>query len=160
MGNVVFGKEFDSPHLHQQAIYSSLRRAFNSLERKIILAEKKQGAVEILREKLNDSISLCKDPMEIVLEMSEIIGDLSGEKNFYRTLQEQISTNYGKVFKNKVAIDNEIKIVTERMKKIEAASQNPEFDDDERRRIIFALERHKKEIERLESLKNAETSQC
>ena len=100
------------------------------------MAEKKYGAVEILREKLNNSISLCKDPLEIVLELAEMIGELSEEKNFYRTIQEQISTNYG-----------------ERLKKIEAAAQNEEFDDDEKRRIIFALERHKKEIERLQSLK-------
>ena len=123
------------------------------------MAEKKMGAVENLREKLNDSITLCKDPLEIILEMAEIIGELSGEKNFYRNLQENISTTYGKIFKNKIALDKEIEIVSERLKKIEAAVQNPEFDDDEKRRIIFALERHKKEIERLQSLKdNAKTS--
>ena len=123
------------------------------------MAEKKMGAVENLREKLNDSITLCKDPLEIILEMAEIIGELSGEKNFYRTIQENISTTYGKIFKNKIALDKEIEIVSERLKKIEAAAQNPEFDDDEKRRIIFALERHKKEIERLQSLKdNAKTS--
>ncbi len=118
------------------------------------MAEKKYGAIENLREKLNDSVTACKDPLEIVLEMAAIIGEISGEKNFYRTIQEQISTIYGKVFKNKIALDKEIEIVSERLKKIEAAAQNPEFDDDEHRRIIFALERHKKEIERLESLKN------
>lgn len=118
------------------------------------MAEKKYGAAEILREKLNESVSLVKDPLEIVLEMAELLGELSGEKNFYRTIQEQISTNYGLVLKNQFAIDKEIEIVSERMKKIEAASKNPEFDEDERRRMIFALERHKKEIERLESLKS------
>ena len=117
------------------------------------MTEKKIGAVENLREKLNDSITLCKDPLEIILEMAEIIGELSGEKNFYRNLQENISTTYGKIFKNKIALDKEIEIVSERLKKIEAAAQNEEFDDDEKRRIIFALERHKKEIERLQSLK-------
>ena len=124
------------------------------------MAEKKFGAVEVLREKLNESVSLVKDPLEIVLEMAELLGELSNEKNFYKTIQEQITTNYGLVLKNPVAIDKEIEIVSERMKKIEVAAENPEFDDDERRRIIFALERHKKEIERLESLKeNAKTSQ-
>ena len=124
------------------------------------MAEKKLGAAEVLREKLNESVSLVKDPLEIVLEMAELLGELSGEKNFYKTIQEQITTNYGLVLKNPVAIDKEIELVSERMKKIEAAAENPEFDDDERRRIIFALERHKKEIERLESLKeNAKTSQ-
>ena len=124
------------------------------------MAEKKLGAAEVLRKKLNESVSLVKDPLEIVLEMAELLGELSGEKNFYKTIQEQITTNYGLVLKNPVAIDKEIELVSERMKKIEAAAENPEFDDDERRRIIFALERHKKEIERLESLKeNAKTSQ-
>ena len=124
------------------------------------MAEKKYGAVEILREKLNESVTACKDPLEIVLEMAEILGEISGEKNYYRNLQEQISATYGKILKNKIALDKEIEIVTERLKKIEAAADNPEFDDDERRRIIFALERHKKEIERLQSLKeNAKTSQ-
>ena len=118
------------------------------------MAEKKFGAVELLREKLNSSISLCKDPLEIILEVAEIVGEVSGEKNFYRNIQEQISANYGFVLKNNFAIDKEIEIVSERMQKIEAASQNTEFDDDERRRMIFALERHKKEIERLESLKS------
>lgn len=119
------------------------------------MAEKKLGAVERLRENLNNSITLCKDPLEIVLKMAEIIGEISGEKNFYRNIQEQISTTYGDIFKNKIALEKEIELVTERLKKIEAAAQNPEFDEDEHRRIIFALERHKKEIERLESLKNS-----
>lgn len=118
------------------------------------MAEKKYGAAEILREKLNESVSLVKDPLEIILEMAELLGELSGEKNFYRNIQEQLSTNYGLVLKNQFAIDKEIEIVSERMKKIEAASKNPEFDEDERRRMIFAIERHKKEIERLESLKS------
>ena len=123
------------------------------------MAEKKYGDIERLREKLNESVSLVKDPLEIVLEMAEIIGEISNEKNFYRNIQEQIFTLYGKTFKNKIAIDKEIEVVTERLKKIEVAAENPEFDEDEKRRIIFALERHKKEIERLESLKeNAKTS--
>ena len=47
------------------------------------MAEKKLGAAEVLREKLNESVSLEKDPLEIVLEMAELLGELSNEKNFY-----------------------------------------------------------------------------
>ena len=67
------------------------------------MAEKKYGAVERLREKLNNSITACKDPLEIVLEMAEILGEFSGEKNYYRNLQEQIFATYGKIFQNKIA---------------------------------------------------------
>ena len=122
------------------------------------MAEKNFGGVELLREYLNNAVTLNKEPMEIILELAEIIGEISGEKNFYSNIQEQIFATYGKIFENKFAIEKEIETVSERLKKIEAAAQNEDFDEDEHRRIIFALERHKKEIERLQSLKNAKTS--
>ena len=124
------------------------------------MAEKKYGGVERLREYLNKTITMNKDPLEIILDMAKIIGEISGEEKFYRNIQEQIATTYGKVFENKFVLENEIKIVSERLKKIEAAAESKDFDEDEHRRIIFALERHKKEIERLQALKdNAKTSQ-
>lgn len=122
------------------------------------MAEKNFGGVELLREYLNNAVTLNKEPMEIILELAKIIGEISGEKNFYSNIQEQIFATYGKIFENKFALEKEIETVSERLKKIEAAAQNDEFDEDEHRRIIFALERHKKEIERLQSLKNAKTS--
>ena len=122
------------------------------------MAEKNFGGVELLREYLNNAVTLNKEPMEIILELAEIIGEISGEKNFYSNIQEQIFATYGKIFENKFALEKEIETVSERLKKIEAAAQNEDFDEDEHRRIIFALERHKKEIERLQSLKNAKTS--
>lgn len=122
------------------------------------MAEKNFGGVELLREYLNNAVTLNKEPMEIILELAKIIGEISGEKNFYSNIQEQIFATYGKIFENKFAIEKEIETVSERLKKIEAAAQNEDFDEDEHRRIIFALERHKKEIERLQSLKNAKTS--
>lgn len=122
------------------------------------MAEKNFGGVELLREYLNNAVTLNKEPMEIILELAKIIGEISGEKNFYSNIQEQIFATYGKIFENKFAIEKEIETVFERLKKIEAAAQNEDFDEDEHRRIIFALERHKKEIERLQSLKNAKTS--
>lgn len=119
------------------------------------MAEKKQGAVERLRETLNNSISRCEEPLEIILELAEILGEVSNEKTFYGRIRDQISTNYGKVFRDRFAIDNEIKILSERLKRLESSAQSPEFDDDERRRIIFAIERHQQEIARLESLKES-----
>ena len=122
------------------------------------MADKNFGGVERLREYLNNAVTLNKEPMEIILELAKIIGEISGEKNFYSNIQEQIFATYGKIFENKFAIEKEIETVSERLKKIEAAAESEDFDEDEHRRIIFALELHKKEIERLQSLKNAKTS--
>ena len=110
------------------------------------------GAAERLREKLNDSIVMAKNPFDIILEIAEILGEISGEKNYYRTIQEQLHTNYGLILHDKFILDKEIKLVEERLKKIEAAYSSPDFDEDEHRRIGFALTRHKVEIERLKNL--------
>lgn len=123
------------------------------------MTDKKFGGIELLREKLNDSVTAGEEPLKIILELAEIIGEISGEKNFYSRIQGQIFTTYGKVFENKFALEKEIETVTARLKKIEAALNSDDFDEEEKQRITFALERHKKEIERLESLKeNAKTS--
>ena len=110
------------------------------------------GAAERLREKLNDSITLAKNPFDIILEMAEILGEMSGEKNYYRTVQEQLHTNYGLILNDKFVLDKEIKLIEERLKKIEAAYNNPDFAEDEHQRIGFALARHKAEIERLKNM--------
>ena len=110
------------------------------------------GAAERLREKLNDSITLAKNPFDIILEMAEILGEMSGEKNYYRTVQEQLHTNYGLILNDKFVLDKEIKLIEERLKKIEAAYNNPDFTEDEHKRIGFALARHKAEIERLKNM--------
>ncbi len=113
------------------------------------------GAAERLRTALNDSVALAKNPFEIILEVAEILGEISGEKTYSRSLRDQICATYGLALQDKFVLDNEIAEVTARLEKIAAAYENPDFDDDEHQRIGFALERHKAEIARLNALKNA-----
>ena len=53
---------------------------------------------------------------------------------------------------NKFILEKELSEVETRLKKIQAAYENPEFTEEEHIRIGFAVERHKKEIERLKNL--------
>ncbi len=110
------------------------------------------GAAERLREKLNDLITKMENPYYIILEIAKLLGEMSGEKNYYRTVQEQLHTNYGLILKDKFVLNQEIKLLEERLKKIEAAYNNPDFAEDEHQRIGFALARHKAEIERLKNM--------
>lgn len=121
------------------------------------MAEKdfKFGAAERLRTTLNDSITLAKNPLEIILELAEILGEISGEKKYASTVRKQLSTTYGLALKNTFALDKKIEEVAARLEKIQAAYENPEFDDEEHQRIGFALQRHKEELERLNAMKNA-----
>lgn len=120
------------------------------------MADKKFfGAAQELRVKLNESINAGKEPLEIILELAKLLGEISGEDSYYRTTRDQILAVYGFALKDKVILDDELAEVKARLEKICAAYENPEFTEEEHTRIGYALEGHKKEIERLERLKNA-----
>ncbi|MBR0103632.1 MAG: hypothetical protein IJQ01_09075 [Selenomonadaceae bacterium] len=118
------------------------------------MADKKFfGAAQELRTTLTNSINAGKPPLEIVLELARAIGELSGEDSYYRTTREQILLVYGLVLKDKFILEDELAEVKARLEKISAAYQSDDFTEEEHIRIGYALENHKKEIERLEQLK-------
>ena len=118
------------------------------------MADKKFfGAAQELRTTLTNSINTGKPPLEIVLELARAIGELSGEDSYYQTTREQILSVYGLVLKDKFILEEELAEVKARLEKISAAYQSDDFTEEEHIRIGYALENHKKEIERLERLK-------
>lgn len=111
------------------------------------------GAIQELRIKLTDLINMGKPPIEIILELAKAIGELSGEDSYYQTTREQILSIYGIALHDKFILDDELFKVKARLEKICVANENPEFTEEEHIRIGYAIESHKKEIERLERLK-------
>ena len=119
------------------------------------MADKKFfGAAQELRIKLSDSINAGKPPLEIILEMAKLVGELSGEDSYYETIREQILSVYGLALGDKFILEDELAEVKTRLEKISAAYENPDFTEEEHIRIGYALENHKKEIARLERLKS------
>lgn len=120
------------------------------------MADKKFfGAAQELRIKLTDMINAGKPPLEIILELAKLLGEISGEDSYYQTTREQILAVYGLALHDKFILDDELAEVKARLEKICAAYENPEFTEEEHIRIGYALESHKKEIERLERLKTS-----
>ena len=120
------------------------------------MADKKfYGAAQDVRIKLSELILSGKPPLEIVLELAKFLGEISGEDSYYQTTREQILATYGLVLKDEFILADELAEVKTRLEKISAAYENPDFTEEEHIRIGYALEAHKKEIDRLERLKNA-----
>ncbi|MCR5834846.1 MAG: hypothetical protein K6G55_09415 [Selenomonadaceae bacterium] len=111
------------------------------------------GAAQELRAKLTEWINGGKNPMEIVLNIAKEVGELSGEDSYYEMTRDQILSVYGFALRENFILDDEIAEVRARLEKISAAYEDPKFNEEEHIRIGYALENHKKEIERLESLK-------
>ena len=108
------------------------------------MAEKKFfGAAQDLRIKLSEMINAGKPPLEIILELAKLVGELSGEDSYYRTTREQILAVYGFALKEKFILDDELAQVKARLEKISAAYESPDFDEEEHVRIGYALESHK-----------------
>ena len=118
------------------------------------MADKKFfGAAQELRIKLSEMVNAGKPPLEIILELAKLVGELSGEDSYYQTTREQILAVYGFALKDKFILENEISEVKSRLEKISAAYKSSDFTEEEHIRIGYALESHKKEINRLERLK-------
>ena len=113
------------------------------------------NATQNIRVKLADLVNAGKNPFEIILELAKMLGEVSGENSYYQNISEQISAIYGLALNEKFVLEKELAEVSARLEKIEAAQKNPDFTEEERKRMGYAIERHKSEIERLKSLRDA-----
>ena len=117
------------------------------------MAEKKfYGAAQGIKIKILDMVNAGKNPLEILLDISKMLGEISGEESFHREIYEQILSVYGFALKDKFILEKELQEVSERLKKIESAYQDDNFTEEEHKRMSYALERHKEEINRLKNL--------
>ena len=81
-----------------------------------------------------------------------MLGEISGEETFYREVREQILAVQGFALNEKFILEQELQEVETRLEKIQAAEKNPDFTEEEHKRMGYAVERHKIEIERLKKL--------
>lgn len=110
------------------------------------------GTEQNIRVNLSDMINLGENPIKIVLELAKILGENSGESSYYKNISEQILSVYGFALEDKFVLEKELAEVETRLQKILSAYENPEFTEEEHKRMGYAIERHKLEIERLKNL--------
>lgn len=115
------------------------------------MSEKFYGRLQKLREQIRDDIDLAKNPYQILLDVSESIGEITGEDNFSAEIREKINTVYSHALQDVSAMKIELDEISARRQKIQAAYDSNDFDEYEKRRIKFALDRHDDEIARLKS---------
>ncbi|MBQ9442183.1 MAG: hypothetical protein IJU55_04150 [Selenomonadaceae bacterium] len=113
------------------------------------------NATQNIRIKLADMVNAGKNPFEIILELAKFLGEISGEQTYSQNISEQISAVYGLALNEKFVLEKELAEVSARLEKIKAAQKNLDFTEEERKRMGYAIERHKAEIERLKNLEGA-----
>ena len=110
------------------------------------------GREQQVKMEILDMIHRGESPYDIIYHVAKWLEDVSGEPNYARYVEQQIRAVYGCALEHEKPLENELHEVEERLKRIEAAFANPAFTEEEHIRIGFAIDRHKKNIERLKTL--------
>ncbi|MBQ9616057.1 MAG: hypothetical protein IJQ78_06125 [Selenomonadaceae bacterium] len=113
---------------------------------------KPHGKQQIMKMDLLDMIHRAENPFDIIYHLARQLEQESSEPGYAAYVKEQLLAVYGFALQDKKLITDELHEVEARLKRIEEAQQKPEFTEEEHIRIGFAIERHKKNIDRLKLL--------
>ncbi len=100
---------------------------------------KEQNIKIDIMKMLNDG----KDPYEIIFHMAEYLEETSGEKGYADNVRDCVYSIYGIGLDNEKPLADELAEVQQRCKKMEESIKDIS-DDDIKKRIMFAVEHHKK----------------
>ena len=107
------------------------------------------GVQQQVKMEILNMIHSGESPFDIIYHIAKRLEDVSGEPGYAKYVEEQIRAVYGFALEHVKPMKDELHEVEERLKRIEKSYENPDFTEEEHIRIGFAINRHKKNIERL-----------
>ena len=113
------------------------------------VTEQPHGVQQQIKMDIVQMIHSGENPFDILSHIAQWLEKESGEPGYAQYVEEQIRSIYGFALEHVKPMKNELHEVEERLKRIEKSYENPEFTKEEHIRIGFAINQHKKNIERL-----------
>lgn len=107
------------------------------------------GREQQVKMEILNMIHSGESPFDIIYHVALHLEKASGEPGYAKYVEEQIRAVYGFALEHIKPMQDELHEVEERLKRIEKSYENPAFTEEEHIRIGFAINRHKKNIERL-----------
>ena len=93
-----------------------------------------------------------ESPYDIIYHVAQWLERTSGEPGYASYIEEQMRAVYGLALMHVRPMEDELRDVQERLGRIREAYEKPEFTEEEKKRIRFAMDLHKKNIVRLKEL--------
>ena len=106
------------------------------------------GQEQQIKMDVLDMVNRAEDPFAIIYHLVKWLG----EPSYAKYVEDQIRAVYGLALQHVKPMQDELDEVEARLKRIEDAYEKPEFTEEERIRIGFAIQHHKENIERLKVL--------
>ena len=110
------------------------------------------GQEQQIKMDVLDMVNRAEDPFAIIYHLVKWLREFSGEPSYAKYVEDQIRAVYGLALQHVKPMQDELDEVEARLKRIEDAYEKPEFTEEERIRIGFAIQHHKENIERLKVL--------
>ena len=110
------------------------------------------GQEQQIKMDVLDMVNRAEDPFAIIYHLVKWLGEFSGEPSYAKYVEDQLRAVYGLALQLVKPMLDELDEVEVRLKRIEDAYEKPEFTEEERIRIGFAIQHHKENIERLKVL--------
>lgn len=120
------------------------------------LVEAPHGVQESIKTELLKLVQEGADPFEIIYATTRYLEAASAERGYARHVIDNIRTIYGAALGEKKPLQDEIKELETRRKRIlsylEATKKDDTVTEDERSRLGFAVKAHQRRIDRLKEL--------
>lgn len=110
------------------------------------------GREQLIKMEIVRMIHSGESPYDVIFHVAKWLEEASGERGYAAYVEEQIRSVYGLALQHVRPMEDELRDVKARLLRIEEAYQSSEFTEEEHIRIGFAVDRHKKNIERLEEM--------
>lgn len=116
------------------------------------IVDRPHGQEQQIKMDILSMIERAENPFDIIYHFVKWLEVFSGEPGYAKYAEDQIRSVYGLALQHVKPMQDELAEVEARLKRIEAAYEKPEFTEEERTRIGFAITHHKENIERLKIL--------
>ena len=121
-------------------------------EEKNPLVTMPHGREELIKMEIVGMIHGGESPYDVISHVAKWLEKESGENGYAQYVDEQIRSVYGFALQHVKPMEDELRDVKARLVRIQDAYNSTEFTEEEHIRIGFAVDRHKKNIARLEEM--------
>ena len=110
---------------------------------------RKERREQQMKMEILNMIHSGESPYDIIYRVAQRLEKASGEPGYAAYVKDQLRAVYGFALQEEILLTDELKEVEERLGRIQQAYDSGDFTEEEHIRIGFAIDRHKKNIERL-----------
>ena len=107
---------------------------------------------EAVKTEFLGMIHAAKSPFDILMVLAKYLEETTHEEGYAEKIKNNLRSVYGILLEDKKLLIDELEEVQDRLLRIKNAEENPDFTEEEKKRIRFAIDLHKKNVERLQAM--------